>query len=65
VDSKGNVFVVDSDNNRVEELSSTGQFVAQWNGPDAGFKFVSKIAVDGQGNIYVSVGSQVLKLAAR
>jgi tripartite motif-containing protein 71 len=62
VNSKGNVFVVDSGGCRVEEFSSTDQYVAQWNGPDACFKFVSKIAVDDRGGMYVSVGSQVLKL---
>lgn len=65
VDSKGNVFVVDAYNNRVQELSSTGQYVAQWKGPEPGFKFVSKIALDDHGNMYVSVGSQVLKLVMR
>ena len=63
VDSGGNVFVVDSGNKRVEELSPTGQYVAQWDGP--GFKFVSKIALDDHGNMYVSVGSQVLKLVVK
>jgi tripartite motif-containing protein 71 len=63
VDSGGNVFVVDSGNNRIEELSSTGQYMAQWDGP--GFKFVSKIALDDHGNMYVSVGSQVLKLVMK
>jgi tripartite motif-containing protein 71 len=65
VDSKGNVFVVDAYNNRVQELSPTGQFVAQWPGPEPGFKFVSKIALDDHGNMYVSVGSQVLKLVVK
>jgi tripartite motif-containing protein 71 len=65
VDSKGNVFVVDADNNRVQELSPTGQFVAQWPGPEPGFKFVSKIALDDHGNIYVSIGNLVLKLVAK
>jgi tripartite motif-containing protein 71 len=63
VDTIGNVFVVDSGNNRIEELSSTGQYVAQWDGP--GFKFVSKVALDDHGNMYVSVGSQVLKLVVK
>jgi tripartite motif-containing protein 71 len=63
IDSKGNIFVVDSGNNRVEELSPTGQFVAQWTGP--GFKFVSKIALDDHGTLYVSVGDQVLKLVVK
>jgi tripartite motif-containing protein 71 len=62
VDSKGDVFIVDSANNRVEEFSPTGQYLAKWNGPDDTFKFVSKIALDAHGNMYVSVGSQVLKL---
>jgi tripartite motif-containing protein 71 len=65
VDSKGNVFVVDSANGRIQELSSTGQYVAQWNGPQGGFSFTSKIALDGHGNIYVSNGSQVLQLVVR
>jgi tripartite motif-containing protein 71 len=62
VDAKGNVFVVDSGNNRVEEFSSTGQFMAQWPGPSSRFIFTSKVAVDDQGDIYVSAGNQVLKL---
>jgi tripartite motif-containing protein 71 len=63
VDSKGNLFIVDTGNNRVQEISATGQFVAQWKGP--GFQFTSKVAVDDHGTIYVSSGSQVLKLAMR
>ena len=63
VDSKGNVFVVDAYNNRIQELSSTGQFVAEWPGP--GFTFVSKIVLDDHGNMYVSAGSEVLKLVAK
>ena len=65
VDSKGDVFVVDTGNNRVEELSPTGQYVAQWKGPQQGFIPTSKVVVDDHGNIYVSVGSQVLKLVVR
>jgi tripartite motif-containing protein 71 len=65
VDSKGNVFVVDSGNNRIQELSPSGQYVAQWEGPDAGFHFTSKVALDDQGNMYVSAGSQVLKLVMK
>lgn len=61
VDSKGNVFVVDSGHSRVQELASTGRFVAQWDAPN-GLRFVSKIAVDNHGDLYVSAGSQVLEL---
>ncbi len=76
VDSKGDVFVVDSGNNRLEEFSSTGQYVAQWKGPElpetdpingsvTGFTFTSKVAVDDRGNLYVSLGNQVVKLVVR
>lgn len=62
-DSKGNVYVVDSDNNRVQELSPGGKFLARWKGP--GLQFTSKVAVDDQGNLYVSDGLEVLKLAVK
>jgi DNA-binding beta-propeller fold protein YncE len=65
VDSKGNVFVVDSGNNRIQEFSPTGQYMAQWKGPEKGFIATSKVAVDADGIIYVSLGNQVLKLAMR
>jgi tripartite motif-containing protein 71 len=64
VDGKGNLFVVDSANDRIQEISATGQFVAQWQGPGI-FQFTSKVAVDDHGTLYVSDGSQVLKLAAQ
>jgi tripartite motif-containing protein 71 len=62
LDHHGNVFVVDSGNNRIQEFSPTGQYLAQWKGPREGFIATSKPAVDDQGNIYVSVGNQVVKL---
>jgi tripartite motif-containing protein 71 len=65
LDSKGNVFVVDTGNNRIQELSPSGQYVAQWKGPDSGFIATSKVAVDDQGNMYVSVGNQVVELAVK
>jgi tripartite motif-containing protein 71 len=65
LDSKGNVFVVDSGNNRVQEFSPTGKFLAQWKGPQKGLIATSKPAVDDQGNLYVTRGNQVLKLAVR
>jgi tripartite motif-containing protein 71 len=64
LDSKGNVFVVDSGNNRIQEFSPTGKYIAQWNGPKPSFIATSKPAVDDQGNLYVSLGNQVVKLAA-
>ena len=65
VDGKGNVFVVDSANGRIQELSPAGKYVAQWEAPQGGFSFTSKIALDDHGNMYVSNGSQVVKLVVR
>jgi DNA-binding beta-propeller fold protein YncE len=65
LDSKGNVFVVDSGNNRVQEFSPTGKYLAQWKGPQKGFIATSKPAVDDQGNLYVSHGNEVLKLVLK
>jgi tripartite motif-containing protein 71 len=61
IDRRGDVFVVDADNNRIQELSPTGQYMTQWKGPLGAFKFVSKVALDDHGNMYVSVGSQVFR----
>ena len=65
IDTRGNVFVVDSGNYRIQEFASTGRYVAQWDAPQGGFRFVSKIALDNHGDIYASVGSQVLKLVVK
>ena len=65
LDSKDNVYVVDVRNNRIQEFSPSGQFLAQWKGPSKGFIATSKPAVDDQGNIYASVGNQVVKLVKR
>jgi tripartite motif-containing protein 71 len=62
LDRKGNVFVVDSGNNRIQEFSPTGQYMAQWKGPQNGFIATSKVAVDDQGGMYVSLGNEVVKL---
>jgi tripartite motif-containing protein 71 len=61
IDKGGDIFVVDSGNNRIQELSPTGKYMAQWSAPTAHLKFVSKVALDGHGNMYVSVGSQVFR----
>jgi sugar lactone lactonase YvrE len=68
VDSDGNIYVADSGNNRVQKLSPAGQSLAIWQyclpgsnpcapapGSDPGQFFDPEgIAVDGQGNVYVS-----------
>ena len=62
LDSKDNVYVVDVGNNRIQEFSPTGQFVAQWKGPQKSFIPSSTPTVDDHGNIYVSDGHEVVKL---
>lgn len=52
VDARGNVFVADTHNDRVQELSPSGTFVAQWGGRGR-FNVPQGVAVDRQGNVYV------------
>jgi tripartite motif-containing protein 71 len=62
LDSRGNVFIDDIGNNRIQELSPSGQFVAEWKGPStAPFPEQSDIALDGNGNLYVSDGTSILR----
>ena len=66
IDSKGNLYVVDSDNNRIQELSPSGKFLAQWPGPSTSLEFTSKVAVDDQQRIiYVSDLTKVFRLVAK
>ena len=58
VDGKGNLFIADTGNHRVQELSPTGQYMAQWK---VSLSFTSKVALDAHGNIYVSDYNQVLR----
>ena len=68
VDADGNVYVADSGNDRIQKLSPSGQPIAVWQyclpgsnpcvpapGHDPGQFFDPEgIAIDGQGNVYVS-----------
>src|SRR5262249_31291473 len=57
VDGSGNVFVVDANNNRIQEFTNTGTFVRKWGCPGTGdgqFTFASGVAVDGSGNVFVT-----------
>ena len=57
VDSTGNVYVVDTNNNRIQKFTATGSYVGQWgsNGTGNGqFSNPYGVAVDSSGNVYVA-----------
>ena len=57
VDTKGNVYVADTDNGRIQKLSPSGRPIAQWGTPGSAWgQLVSPvgITVDAQGNVYVA-----------
>ena len=56
-DSQGNIYVVDSSNNRVQKFNSSGVYVSQFGSFGIGngeFSTPYGIAIDSQDNIYVS-----------
>ena len=54
VDRAGNVYVADSNNNRVQKFSSTGDFIRQWGSMGDGLlRGPTDVALDPQGNVYV------------
>jgi sugar lactone lactonase YvrE len=66
VDSQGNLYVSDLDNNALEVFSPSGRRRAFWtslspNGP--ALSDLGPVAVDGQGNIFLVNGKSVLELA--
>jgi RHS repeat-associated protein len=57
VDSKGNVFVADTGNNRIEEFSATGTFLKAYGKEGTGnvqFKEPKSIAVDKEGYMFIA-----------
>lgn len=56
VDGAGNVYVVDSGNNRVQEFTTAGTFITKWGTQGSGdgqFNDAKGIATDPTGNVYV------------
>jgi DNA-binding beta-propeller fold protein YncE len=60
VDSRGNIYVMDTKNSRIQKFDSNGKFVLMWGSPGSGEGQFSikvpdegRLAVDSQGNVYV------------
>ena len=57
VDNSGNVYVVDTGNNRIQKFDSRGVYLTYWGSPGAGdgqFDSPRGVAVDNSGNVYVA-----------
>ena len=56
-DASGNVYVADSDNNRIQKFDSSGTFLAKWGtygSADGEFDSPFGITTDSSGNVYVA-----------
>lgn len=62
-DPNGNIFFTDVANNRILEESSTGLFTVAYSGSPLALTETSGLAIDGEGNLYVSSGANVYVLA--
>jgi tripartite motif-containing protein 71 len=57
VDSTGNIYVADTNNNRIEKFSATGTFVCEWGAAgtaNGDMTFPTDVQIDGSGNVYVA-----------
>ena len=57
VDSQGNIYVADSDKNRIRKLDPSGSLIGEWGRYGSGngeFSFPHRVAVDELNNVYVS-----------
>ncbi len=57
VDPDGNVYVGDTDNNRIQKFTSAGVFLSKWGSYGSGdgqFYYPEGVAVDADGNVYVA-----------
>ena len=70
VDTSGNVYVVDTEDHRIQKFSSTGTYLTQWGMPGYGgnneLHQPQDVAVDQSGNVYVTdIGvSRVVKFTS-
>ncbi len=57
INSNGDVYVADTENNRIEEFSSTGAYITQWGSAGTGngqFNGPEGVAVSSSGDVYVT-----------
>ena len=57
VDGGGNVFVADTNNNRIQKFTNTGTFLTKWGSMGSGdgqFSSPERVAVDGSGSVFVA-----------
>ena len=55
-DAAGNVYVADTDNDRIQKFTSDGTFITKWGSEGTGngqFYYPSDVATDAAGNVYV------------
>jgi DNA-binding beta-propeller fold protein YncE len=55
--SAGGVYVADTDNNQIQKLSSTGNYITKWGSLGSGndqFSTPTRVTTDPFGNVYVA-----------
>ncbi|HCO94836.1 MAG TPA: hypothetical protein DIU00_12940 [Phycisphaerales bacterium] len=67
LDAKGNIYIADRVNNRVQKFDPSGKFLMKWGSPGQGeddFSFPHSIVVDKSGDVYVLDSNGVQKFTA-
>ena len=57
MDGQGNIYVADSNQDRIQKFDSGGNFLLKWGTEGSGeaqFRSPTALAVDGAGNVYVA-----------